>query len=71
MRIPSAKSVIEKPAISKYKNRPIRIAMVNEIMPMDSVFSLFSCINFASHITNTFSVAKKLLYRSFNTCILR
>ena len=43
--IPSMKSVTEKPAISKYKNRPIKIPIARDIMPMDNILSSLSCIH--------------------------
>ena len=40
------KSVIEKPAYSKWRNRPMRIPMAIDIMPIASIFSSFSGIWF-------------------------
>jgi hypothetical protein len=46
--IPSTKSVIEKPAYSKCKKRPIRIPIARDIIPMDNILSSLSLISFTS-----------------------
>ena len=52
IRMPSTKSVIEKPAISKYKNLPIRMPIARDIIPIDSILSSLRFI----HLTSTNSL---------------
>jgi hypothetical protein len=44
IRTPSAKSVSEKPAYSKYKKRPIRMPRARDIAPTAKILSSLSCI---------------------------
>jgi len=54
---PSTKSVIEKPAYSKCKNRPIRIPKAIDIIPIANMVSSLSCILFHFAYKHTLTLA--------------